>query len=97
MYISQDRTNLEGFWFGDDFEFDPMVEDPDLVATDGTARQGCALLSGLVKWNGHDINTIRWIGGNAVLKFRQVRLDGRRGRTEIVDTGVVRSHAFHIL
>ena len=57
------------------------------------------VLSGLVKWNGHDINTIRWIGGNAVLVQTGDVLDGRRGRTEIVDTSEARpDHTlFHIL
>ena len=108
MYISQDRTNLEvcKSVFGDDFEFDPdVVEDPDLVVAIGDvhgdveALMQALVLSGLVKWNGHDINTIRWIGGNAVLVQTGDVLDGRRGRTEIVDTSESRpDHTlFHIL
>ena len=73
MYISQDRTNLEmcKSVFGDDFEFDPdVVEDPDLVVAIGDvhgdveALMQALVLSGLVKWNGHDINTIRCKLGN---------------------------------
>ena len=57
------------------------------------------VLSELVSWNGHDLGTIKWIGGNAVLVQTGDVLDGRRGRTEIVDTSESRpDHTlFHIL